>query len=404
VTPRSPLALRLLVLGSLYVVQGLPFGFQATALPVLLRREGTSLEAIGLAQALAFPWLLKLLWAPAIDAFWSKRVGRRRTWIVPLTALLATAAFAASLLDPRRELETLLAVVLVMNLLAATLDIAVDGLAVDLLAPHELGRGNAVQVGGYKLGMVASGGLLLAFVSEIGWHGFFSIVAGVVAVVCASTLFWREPEASRGEAPVDVRGVLDALFASTKVPGFVWVLLFIATYKLGESAADAMFKPFLVDRGYDEAQIGVWVGTWGMIASLLGSISGGLVRSRVPIVTAIAFAALLRALPILGQAWLAWRGPTDETVIAVTLGEHFFGGVLTTLMFAFMMSQVDRRIGATHFTALASVEAIGKAPGGLLSGVLARALGYTGTFALAFVLSLAFLGLLVPLRRYAKKA
>lgn len=398
---RSPFALRLAILASLYVVQGLPFGFQATALPVLLRRQDTSLEAIGFAGALALPWMLKLLWAPLLDAYYVKRIGRRRSWILPLSALLAGSAFAASFLDPRTQLVPLLALVFVMNLVAATMDIAVDGLAIDLLAPHELGPGNAAQVGGFKIGMIASGGILLAFVRELGWQGFFAIMAGIVAIVWLSSLFWREPEEdrSRGELPVRIREVMKVLFASARAPGFGYVLAFIATYKLGESIADAMFKPFLVDRGYDDAQIGLWVGTWGMIASLLGSLAGGFARRRIPLITAIAIVASLRALPIIGQAWLAWTGPTDHGVIAVTLAEHFFGGALTTLMFAFMMSQVDRRIGATHYTALASVEALGKAPSGLLSGVIARALGYPGTFALAFVISLAFLALIVPMRR-----
>ena len=42
---------RLGILWSLYFVQGLPFGFQATALPVSLRSEGMSLAGVGLATA-----------------------------------------------------------------------------------------------------------------------------------------------------------------------------------------------------------------------------------------------------------------------------------------------------------------------------------------------------------------
>ena len=109
--------------------------------------------------------------------------------------------------------------------------------------------------------------------------------------------------------------------------------------------------------------------------------------------------AALRALPVAGQWALAAFGPTAAGVIAVTTAEHFFGGALTTAMFAFMMSRVDRRIGATHYTALATVEVLGKAPAGILSGVLARAVGYHGVFAIATLLSVAFLGLLFPVRR-----
>src|SRR5688572_7997807 len=118
-------------LALLYFVQGLPFGFQATALPVLLRARGVSLTNIGLLSLLAAPWLLKLLWAPLVDRWASARFGRRKSWIVPLQIALAVTTAGAALLDPARGLEPLLLAVLAMNFCAATMDIAVDGLAVD---------------------------------------------------------------------------------------------------------------------------------------------------------------------------------------------------------------------------------------------------------------------------------
>ena len=41
---------KLVLLGSLYLAQGLPYGFFTQALPVLLRESGMSLPLIGLAQ------------------------------------------------------------------------------------------------------------------------------------------------------------------------------------------------------------------------------------------------------------------------------------------------------------------------------------------------------------------
>ena len=47
-----------MLLGSLYVAQGLPYGFFTQALPVLLRKQGMALPLIGLAQLLTLPWAL----------------------------------------------------------------------------------------------------------------------------------------------------------------------------------------------------------------------------------------------------------------------------------------------------------------------------------------------------------
>ncbi len=138
-----------------------------------------------------------------------------------------------------------------------------------------------------------------------------------------------------------------------------------------------------------------------MVFSVAGSFAGGILASRVPILRAIAIAAALRAVPVFGEWWLVFQAPTPEQVIAVTCAEHFFGGALTTAMFAFMMSQVDRRIGGTHYTALAVVEVAGKSPAAWASGVVADAWGYGGVFAAAALISVAYLGLLVPVFRVA---
>ncbi len=402
-------AATLAALAALYLAQGLPFGFQAHGLRAYLRESGVDLGKVGLAGALAAPWMLKALWAPLVDRYGSARIGRRRSWILPLQVLLAITCAAVALTPPARGLAPLLGLILALNLLAATQDIAVDGLAIDVLRPDQLGRGNAAQVVGFKVGMLLGGGLLVWASAWIGWSGMFAGMAGLVLIALGAGLTLREPprEAEdEGEARArrSVGAVLGATLGALRAPGAGWLILFIATYKLGESMADAMFSPFLVDAGYTPAQLGKWVGTYGMAASIAGSLAGGEIARRLPLLTAVGVTAALRAAALFAPLYLALEGsPLPGGIIAATVAEHFFGGALTTAMFAFMMSRVRRAVGATHFTLLASVEGLGKSPG-LLSGYVAAAIGYAGVFALAAALSLAFLLLLLPLRERARPA
>ncbi len=395
---------KLTILWALYFVQGLPFGFQATALPVYLRSAGMSLTGIGLATALAIPWMLKIFWAPLVDRYGSERFGRRRSWIVPLQFALAVSTALAAYANPEEQLTPLLVLVLIMNLCAATMDIAVDGLAVDLLAERELGKGNIAQVVGYKVGMLTGGGLLVWASGRIGWEGLFIAMTLLVGASTAVTLSYNERQHTAGSAArvrnhPSIRAILRLLERWLTVPGAGWLLIFIATYKLGENMADTMFKPFLYDAGFGREQIGLWVGTWGMLFSIAGSVAGGFLASRIDLLRAVGMTAVLRAIPVAGEWWLSVVTPTEAKVIAVTCAEHFFGGALTTAMFAFMMSRVDRRIGATHYTLLAAIEVWGKQPAAWISGVITDATSYSFIFGLAFVLSVAYLGLLIPLRR-----
>jgi MFS family permease len=391
------------LLTSLYFVQGMPFGFQSS-LGMFMRELGVSLQNVTLVGALSLPWLLKPLWAPLVDKLGNPRFGRRKSWIVPLQLLLALACVAAAFSPPDSSLPQLLSIVFVMNLLAATQDIGVDAFAVDTLRPQDLGLGNAAQVVGYKLGMLVGGGALVALMGLIGWQGmFFAMAALCIAVMLVLTFTPERPagNTASGEAPPSWREIGQRVRAALKLDGALWLLLFVATYKVGEEIATTLFKVFLVDRGVPVETAALWLGTWVMIASLSGSLFGGLIASRMKLVEAVGWTAGLRVLPLLGL-WAIVAGLlpiTASSVIGVASVEHFFAGALTTCMFALMMSQVDKRIGGTHYTFLAAVEVLGKTPAGLASGKIAQVLGYPAAFMVAVLASVGFLALVWPMRR-----
>ena len=389
-------------LASLYLVQGLPFGFQANALAVLLRQQGISLTHIALTSVLALPWSLKALWAPFVDKHWVASIGKRRSWILPMQALLMLAMMVSAFLPLSEGVTPILVLVLLMNLFAATMDIAVDGLAVDILQASELGIGNATQVVGYKIGMLMGGGLLVWVSSEfgLGWSGIFFLMAGVVALVMVISMFMREPTAkpaslepaslepdSLEHASSDtltITMIVSRLRIALTTPTAGWVIALLATYKLGESLVDPVFQPVLLDQGMQPAEIGLIVGTFGMVASIAGSLGGGYLATRGSPLRALGAVAVLRVLAIAGQWMIASFGPLAHGWVALaTCAEHLASGALTTIMFAFMMERVDKRIGATHYTVLATLEVLGKAPLSLSAGYLAESLGVRVSFGLA---------------------
>lgn len=380
---------RIVLLFSLYLSQGLPFGYQATALPVYLREKGISLTLIGFSTILALPWFLKVFWSPLVDTVWNSGIGRRRSWIIPLQILLFITIVSASFTSSM-GITFLFINVFTMNLIAATQDIAVDGLAVDILGEHDLGYGNAAQVVGYKSGMIISGGLLVWLTKYFAWKTLFSVMAAVSILPLILVLFYNE----RGTVAAAVKrvklaDVLEILVRSVERSSFRWLLFFVATYKFGEIMIDVMYKPFLIDSGIAVSDIGLWVGTWGMGASIAGSAAGGFVASKLSVYRAVFIASIMRLFPLVYVSVLTFMIPSSYHVITATMFEHFFGGMLTTALFALMMFNSDRSIGATHYTLLAAVEVLGKTPGALVSGVLTERTGYSACFITGTLISLA---------------
>ena len=389
----------------LYVVQGMPYGFFVTALPLFLRQAGVSRTSIGFYSVLGLPWFLKFLWAPLIDRFSWSRLGRRKSWIVACTACLVVMLLLLIGEEPvpGTSITLLLFIIFVINLLAATQDIAVDGFAVDSLSPEERGPGNAAQVVGFKGGMLLTGGLFLAFVLQIGWSGMCIGMACISLLILLALLLYPEgsPDGPDNDSHPGLSQIVGSLVVLARRSGFLLALALICTYKTGESLIDAMYKIFLMDCGMGTSTIGILCGGWGLGFSLAGSLLGGWVARRAGRLQVLFWFGVLRAIPLAAIACLPFLGAplAPWIVYPVTLAEHFMGGMLTTVMFAFMMDLCDRRVGATHYTALAAVEVAGKMGMSFFSGLIADKVGYGYLFCLGAGISILWPWLVAVSRR-----
>lgn len=383
---------------ALYAVQGIPMGVQRDAFTLLLSEQGASRSVIGWSMALSLPWFFKVFVAPYVDRVHVPSLGRRRTWLLALTLPAALLLAALGPAFDAGELALAAALLLALNCVVATLDVAVDGLAVDVLADRDLGFGNTAQVGGYKLGMIVGGGAALQLLRCTTWTVTFGLLAAVAVGAFVFTLLQPEPVPSSSEPPPrdapPSPSLISLLRARLDSPAGRALLVAVLAYKAGESMSDTQLKPFLREGGMSVPDIGLVLGIYGMIASTAGSVIGGLaVRASGSLVRAVFAVATVRVFPQLGLVLLSTFGATLPRVTAITLAEHFVGGMLTTTMFAWMMAASRGRYAGTQFTLLATLEAVGKGVTGGLSGVVVDHGSDTLNFALAASLSLAFLAL-----------
>jgi len=58
-------------------------GLATGSVPFLLKQH-LSYGQIGVFSLASYPYSMKLLWSPIVDAVWSRRLGRRKSWILPV--------------------------------------------------------------------------------------------------------------------------------------------------------------------------------------------------------------------------------------------------------------------------------------------------------------------------------
>lgn len=378
---------KLALLGSLYLAQGLPFGFFGNALPALMRSRGIELSQISLTYLLAAPWALKFLWAPYVDRHGSDRIGRRKTWILPLQLASVALSLALAYIDPAWGLGAMMVALFLSNLTAATQDIATDGLAVEMLEPAERGHGNGVQVAAYRVGMILGGGALLIVFDRLGWKITFVAMAGMLALSTIPILFHRErsPSPPVPESPPVAKepSWIEVAFR----PRMGTWLLVLAVYKFGESLGYGMVKPLLIDRGLTLSEIGWIIGTVGFLAGLLGAVAGGFAAGRLGRGRALYAAGALQILGIAAYILPASSIGGLPMIAGVSAVEHFASGVATVSLFTVMMDTCTEGAAATEYTLQASVVVIATGSAAALSGFVAKHLGYVGHFSLSAAVS-----------------
>lgn len=357
----------------LYFCQGLPGGFLARALPAILRQEGLSLTAVGFAGALSLPWTLKVLWAPLVDRFGHAGFGRRKTWLVPAQAGLLAMTLVLASIEPRDGLWLVALAFLVLNVFAATQDVAVDGLATDLLRDRELAPGNAAQVSGFKLGNLVGGGVLLSVTAWVGWSGAFGVMAALLGVALAMVLAFREPP-SRASADT-LGGVLRALWAALRRRG-AWPWLFLVFAKFGETFGGALTTPMLTDHGFSLPLIGVVDGTVGSLATIGGAALGGVVAWRRGWASLLALAATVQGLALVGLGLYSTLHVTPLGYAIVGGLENAAGGAVAVAVFHLAMSWREDGAAAAQFTVAQVVYMSGSLLASPLAGITADRVGY----------------------------
>jgi len=369
------------LLAALYFSQGLPYGFFTQALPAIMRQQGASLTLIGASSLLVLPWACKFMWAPLVDRYGSRRIGRRKSWIFTLQFGAMFVFVALAFTDSHGHYGILMIGFLIANAIAATQDIATDGFAVVLLRPQERGMGNGLQVAGYRTGMIAGGGFILTMLPYLSIKGAFLAIALMVGMTMLPMFGVAEP-VNEEPPPENLIG------GGLKRQGFVPWLLVIGFYKFGDAIGSSMLRPFLVDQGLGLVELGSILGTAGFTAGLLGAVAGGLCVNHLGRFRSVWLLGVLQAAAVGFYAVLSSGILSMNALIPICVLEHFTGGMATVAIFTVMMDACKEPTASTDYTLQASFVVIATLLSSVVAGVVAQIFGFTVLFLLSGALSL----------------
>ncbi|KEZ39307.1 putative membrane protein [Scedosporium apiospermum] len=372
----------------LYFLQGIPMGLAMGSVPFLLKNH-MSYSEIGVFTLASYPYSLKLFWSPIVDAVWSPRLGRRKSWILPIQIL---SGFGMLFLGSR--VEGLMAMTgkeggpsvwgftgwwFFLVFMCATQDIAVDGWALTLLTPGNVSYASTAQTVGLTAGNFLSYTVFLAFNSADFANKYFRtepIDEGLmtlggyltfwgwayIAVTIGLALLKREEKTQNEDGIWDVYKIM---WGVLKLKNIQTIIIVHLIAKIGFQANDAVTNLKLLDKGFGKDNMALTVLIDFPFEIGLGYYAGKWSQKYTPMrLWCWAFMGRLVAA-IFAQFTVAiFPASGVETWYLLTvIVEHVFSTFMNTVMFvavsAFHARISDPAIGGTYMTLLATVSNLG---------------------------------------------
>ncbi|MCV2353103.1 MFS transporter [Paucibacter sp. B2R-40] len=414
----------------LYMTEGIPLGFAATAVATQLRRMGVGPAEIGaFVAAFYLPWAFKWAFGPLIDVFRSERFGHRRAWIIGTQLMMAATLAVLIFLKLPEQLPLFTLILLVHNTFAAMQDVAIDSLACNVLQEDERGLANGLMFGGAAIGQAVGGSGVLFLMSYIGFQSSFIFVAlcilavtGLVVLPMKEALVQATAKTGSGlrHAAGEMRDFAMAAFRSFLGTKGAFAGVFYALLPAGAmSLSLALQSNLSVELGLDDDQV-AWLQLFSTVASAVAMVIGGFLSDHLGRRRVLTVCTLLTSLPVLYLMWVLQqhgyvmpREPGSAGALAAvppalvsalwasTIAFNIFMGLGYGVRTALFMDVTNPRVAATQFTAYMALSNLAIAYTATWQGLAIEAWGYPITLAADAALGLGSLALM-PLMKKAQ--
>ena len=393
----------------MYFSQGIHKGLLAIAMPAWLASQGV--EPAKIASYLAIivlPWAFKLVTGPLMDRYEFLPMGRRRPWVIGAEVGVLLSLLALVLVErPAEQIGLLTLIGVLINSFAATQDVAVDGMSIDLTPVREQGRLNGFMSFGKAVGWRASAAVSGVLLTTWGLQATAILAAAVGSIPLLAILFAREREGERalpwtrgmaatvkradtsfGEV---FRGINKVLWVRSSL--IVMAIMFFEglIYGYGQAlmpiAAINLF-------GYTTAQ-------WSQLVAMMGLIGAVIALSMGPLIDRLgAKRMLFLAITLVGihALLIAQTQHLWQNTIYVRVMLSIYVLMLPVVMvsvIALAMAVCSSTFSTTQFAIYMSVTNLGHSAGSKIYGMVAVQSTYAQSYALLSVLAVVLIVLIL---------
>jgi PAT family beta-lactamase induction signal transducer AmpG len=421
---------------SSYLAMGLIYVTVSGVANIMFKNMGmTDAEAARWSSLFVFPYVIKPLWAPALEIYKTKRF-----FVLLMQTLLvgAVLAIALTLKVPGIGWTPILLLLGLAGLLGATQDIASDGVYVTTLGPKEQARYTGVQSMCWNAGPILANGALVwlsgllfrtfhggsfslaalrkfavqgggeqvnvGAVSDplqqavvrnqwaLSWMVIFLITAALMALLLIYHTKLLPTGSKAQDAPESFAAAMRTYghaFSTFFQKQDIWKMLaFALLFRLGYGFLEKMVPLFMIGSresgglGLSNEVLGQINGIFGTGAFMAGSILGGLIVARLGLRKTLVWLCLSMNVPNVVYVYLSMtrdaRYPVVATLITI---DKLFWGIGAVGLIVYMMQQISPgQFRTAYYTFASAIMGLNMMLTGYVSGSLAEFLGYKAFF------------------------
>lgn len=391
---------RVLIMLALGFASGFPFLLVFNTLSLWLKDVNFSYAAIGAFSLVKMPYALKFLFSPIIDGaklplLW--RMGRRRSWAVLAQICLFAALIAMSRWTPDMPVMYLAACALLVSFFSAALDIVLDAFRVEIFAatPDDQASGAAVFVAGYRIGLLFSGAFALSLANFISWNTVYivmstGVIVGLVTIFCVKepAAFSYHNDAHQSFHEFISERVIAPIKDFAHHQNWKLILCLIFIYRLSDAYVGPMAYPFYDDMGFSKLEIAYIIKIYGMAATILGGLYGGVFLKKIGLYRGLYICCFLQGITTAFYAVQAYVGHSVPLLTLTISLENFSSGMATAALVAYMSSLCNIAYTATQYALLSSLMSLARDFFAATSGWLLEQTSWPIFFILAGLMSL----------------
>jgi len=353
---------------------GLPHPLLFATLTLWLASAEVSISEITMFGWVGIIYAIKFLWAPMLDRLrlpgLTSLIGQRRSWMLLTQAIILVGLIYMSFLQPESDLIFLAYMSIAVAFASASQDVAIDAYRIEIAeSKFQAVLGASYQLG-YRISALTSGAGALYLASFYDWKLTYQIMSMFMLVGIMTVIMIPEstkPFEKNNNSGWLKKTLIEPFAEFFKRNGYwsLFLLMFIAIYRVSDLIIGIAANPFYADLGFNLSEIATVTKVFGFTITIIGAFTGGLAVARFGISKLLIISSILLTVTNLFFLFLNNAGPSLPALVLTISADNFALGFSGTVFIAFLSSLTSRYFTASQYALFTSVMFL---PGITLSG------------------------------------